>query len=46
VFEHFDGFKRLHPAFQTLDKMDMIQNGLSAPLHDGAKQYLREAGLM
>jgi TRAP transporter TAXI family solute receptor len=46
VFEHFDEFKRLHPAFQTLDKMDMIQNGLSAPLHDGAKQYLREAGLM
>jgi hypothetical protein len=46
VFEHFDEFKRLHPAFQTLDKADMIQNGLSAPLHDGAKQYLREAGLM
>jgi len=46
VFENFDEFKRLHPAFANLKKEDMIKNGLSAPLHDGAVKYYKEAGLM
>jgi TRAP transporter TAXI family solute receptor len=46
VFENFDDFKRLHPAFAVLDKKSMIKDGLSAPLHDGAKKYYKEAGLM
>lgn len=46
VFENFDEFKRLHPAFAVLDKKAMIKDGLSAPLHDGAKRYYQEAGLM
>ena len=46
VFENFDRFKRLHPAFANLKKEDMIRNNLSAPLHPGAEKYYKEAGLM
>jgi TRAP transporter TAXI family solute receptor len=44
VFENFDEFKRLHPAFANLDPEDMVANGLTAPLHDGAARYFREKG--
>ena len=46
VFENFDDFKRLHPAFEPLKKDEMIKDGLAAPLHDGAVRYYKEAGLM
>jgi hypothetical protein len=46
VFENFDDFKKQHPAFASLKKEDMIADGLSAPLHEGAKRYYKEAGLM
>ncbi|MBU0969655.1 MAG: TAXI family TRAP transporter solute-binding subunit [Proteobacteria bacterium] len=46
VFEDFDQFKQLHPAFENLKKEEMIKDGLSAPLHDGAIKYYKEAGLM
>ena len=46
VFENFDEFKKLHPAFANLKKEEMIKDGLSAPLHDGAVKYYKEAGLM
>ena len=46
VFENFENFKKLHPAFVSLEKEEMIKEGLSAPLHDGAKKYYKEAGLM
>jgi TRAP transporter TAXI family solute receptor len=46
VFENFDQFKKLHPAFANLKKEEMIKDGLSAPLHDGAIKYYKEAGLM
>jgi TRAP transporter TAXI family solute receptor len=46
VFENFDDFKKQHPAFSSLKKEDMIADGLSAPLHEGAKRYYIEAGLM
>ncbi len=46
VFENFDQFKKLHPAFNNLKKEEMIKDGLSAPLHDGAKKYYKEAGLL
>ncbi|MGQ0663608.1 MAG: TAXI family TRAP transporter solute-binding subunit [Pseudomonadota bacterium] len=46
VFENFDEFKKLHPAFATLDPKAMIKNGLSAPLHDGAVKYYKEKGWM
>ncbi|HKJ94267.1 MAG TPA: TAXI family TRAP transporter solute-binding subunit, partial [Gammaproteobacteria bacterium] len=46
VFENFDDFKSLHPAFAVLKKDEMIKEALSAPLHEGAKKYYEEAGLM
>jgi hypothetical protein len=46
VFENFDTFKKLHPAFANLKKEEMIKDGLSAPLHAGAIKYYKEAGLM
>ncbi len=46
VFENFDTFTRLHPAFSALQREDMVHAGLSAPLHPGAERYYREAGLI
>jgi len=46
VFENFDDFRKQHPAFAPLKKEDMIADGLSAPLHEGAKRYYKEVGLM
>ncbi len=46
VFENFDTFQKLHPAFANLKKEEMIKDGLSAPLHAGALKYYKEAGLM
>ena len=46
VFENLDDFKKLHPAFTNLDPNEMITNGLSAPLHDGAVRYYKEQGWM
>lgn len=44
VFDNFDRFKRLHPAFSNLKEEEMIKNALSAPLHDGAVRYYKERG--
>nr|WP_297460752.1 TAXI family TRAP transporter solute-binding subunit [uncultured Halomonas sp.] len=44
VFENFDRFKRLHPAFAKLEPSEMISKGLSAPLHEGAARYYKERG--
>ena len=46
VFENFDDFKKLHPAFRNLKKTEMVSASLSAPLHDGAMKYYKEAGLV
>lgn len=46
VFENFNTFKRLHPAFATLKKEDMVKEGLSIPLHPGAVKYYKEVGLL
>ena len=46
VFDNFDEFKKLHPAFAHLDPKDMIKNGLSAPLHPGAIKFYKEKGWM
>ena len=44
VFENLDEFKKLHPALANLKPEDMIKNGLSAPLHEGAARYYKEKG--
>nr|WP_086938191.1 TAXI family TRAP transporter solute-binding subunit [Thaumasiovibrio occultus] len=46
VFDNLDDFKRLHPAFNNLVAEEMVSDGLSAPLHDGAAKYYKEAGLI
>nr|WP_281280366.1 TAXI family TRAP transporter solute-binding subunit [Pelagibacterium montanilacus] len=46
VFENFDQFKGLHPAFAVLEAETMVSSGLSAPLHEGAERYFEEAGLL
>jgi hypothetical protein len=44
VFENFEEFKKLHPALANLKPENMIKDGLSAPLHDGAARYYKEKG--
>lgn len=44
VFENFDDFKKLHPAFANLKPEEMATAGLSAPLHPGAAKYYKEKG--
>ncbi|MEM9551121.1 MAG: TAXI family TRAP transporter solute-binding subunit [Pseudomonadota bacterium] len=46
IFENFEDFKRLHPAFNNLTEEQMIKDGLSAPLHPGALKYYQERGWM
>jgi TRAP-type uncharacterized transport system substrate-binding protein len=45
VFENFEAFKKLHPAYSVLTKKNMLE-GMSAPIHPGAMKYFKEAGLM
>ncbi len=44
VFENFEDFKKLHPAFANLTPEEMATAGLSAPLHPGAEKYFKEKG--
>ena len=44
VFDNFEEFKKLHPALAHLKPENMIKDGLSAPLHEGAARYYREKG--
>jgi len=46
VMENIDDFRQLHPAFSNLDPEEMVQDGLSAPLHPGAERAYTELGLM
>ena len=44
VFDNFDEFKKLHPAFAHLSAEHMVKDGLSAPLHPGAAKFYKEKG--
>jgi TRAP transporter TAXI family solute receptor len=44
VFDNFEEFKSLHPAYAGLTKESMLE-GLSAPIHPGAMKYYKEVGL-
>ena len=46
VFENFADFRRLHPALSTLDIRDMVPSEAVMPIHPGALNYYREAGLV
>ncbi len=45
ILENFDSFKSLHPAYANITKESLL-DGLSAELHEGAKKYFKEAGLI
>ena len=44
VFDNFDDFRRLHPAFQALSVAEMVRAIGRAPIHPGAARYYREHG--
>ncbi len=46
VMENIDDFRGLHPAFANLQPAQMVNDGLSAPLHDGAMKAYKELGLI
>lgn len=46
VFDRFEDFKTLHPVFATLKPENMVFDGNTAPLHDGAKRYFEESGIL
>jgi hypothetical protein len=46
VFDNFEAFKKLHPAFGNLVESEMIVDGRSADLHPGAIKYYKERGWM
>lgn len=55
VFENLSAIKdwhsvftklKKHSVFADLKKKEMVRDSLSAPLHEGALKYYREAGLM
>lgn len=45
VFDNFDRFTRLHPAFSNLQPNEMACNFLTAPLHPGAAHYYALNGI-
>jgi hypothetical protein len=46
VFDNFDNFKTLHPVFVNLDPRRLVREGNTSPLHEGAKRYFKEKGLL
>jgi hypothetical protein len=44
VFDNFDDFRRLHPAFEALSVEGMVHATGRAPVHAGAAGYYREHG--
>lgn len=44
VFDNFDDFRRLHPAFEALSVPETIHATGRAPVHSGAARYYREMG--
>ncbi len=46
VFDNFEDFKGLHPAFANLTPEEMATQAISAPLHAGAEKYYKEKGMI
>ena len=44
VFENLERLREMHPAFADLEPAKMVSEGLSAPLHEGARRYYIERG--
>jgi len=46
LFEQLDQFKSSHPQLNSLTRKGMANQGLVVPLHNGAKRYYIESGLI
>ncbi len=46
VFENLDRLKRSNRSLMPVAPSEMMTDGLTAPLHEGAKRYFEEAGMM
>ncbi len=44
VFENLDRFKRINVVFANLEVEGMLNDGMTAPIHDGAAKYYKEKG--
>lgn len=44
VFNQFDQFRKLHPAFSTLNPVESANTGVPVPQHIGALKYFKERG--
>lgn len=46
VLDTFEGFKKIHPSFDSLTKEQTVGNPEIVPVHEGAIRYFIETGLM
>jgi uncharacterized protein len=46
VFDNFSVFRQLHPELSTLKIQDMVPRATIIPIHSGALNYYRQAGLI
>lgn len=44
IFENFEEFKKMHQAYNTITKENMLE-GLTAPIHPGAIMYYEEINI-
>ena len=44
VFDNYDDFRRLHPAFKAFSVTEMVRATERGPVHAGAARYYREHG--
>jgi hypothetical protein len=44
IFENLGGLKRVHPAYASVKKEDMLES-FTVPIHPGALRYYKEVGL-
>ena len=46
ILDHFDQFKRMHPAYKNLTKKDLLKGFDLNMMHPGAKKAFKEEGLL
>ncbi|RBP53356.1 TAXI family TRAP transporter solute-binding subunit [Arenicella xantha] len=46
VFENLGAMQKMHPAFKSLEAAEMAPSNPLVPLHDGAKRYFSETGML
>lgn len=46
VFDNFERFRSTHPSLGRLERRDMLPDEHLAPLHEGARRYFEEVGMI